>query len=382
MGTSRSTTRGNGEACPSDGDLALLLQPNGREPLSAVAVLRHLLGSCPSCWQCLATFAEALEPSHLPFRDPLAMTIHSAALGIAKNQDGRFSLMRPLHRHDAFQAHASSLAFCRLLLHETLAAALRPPKDVDTSIDDPMQVFDDTKTWLRDACMAFLKPAARLDLEALTHTYRAFVYLLNADSERAQFHIHAADALLGQGEQRAEPRVTWWTFSASKERWQAAAGGADRQHHLWRAEYCLRRALRRLPVTGYGEQRAELLHDQAQVCLQLDAVQRAGKMLARADQLLTRLGPAAGTCLRTMVLIGRAQVEARLAPSYPTTEGRHQSIRQVWSFFQHASELGCFDADELDTERRSLECLLEALDDKTSAGPSSEPPRDDDKVPS
>lgn len=288
------------------------------------------------------------------------MAVHSAALGISADVSGRFALMRPLHRQDAFRAHGSPIAFCRLMLHEALATSLRPGEE--TRADVRVEVFDHTKAWLHDACVTKVRLSARHDLKALADTYRSYAYLLRGDNERARYFLLAADTLLDQGEDRSEPRVTWWTFCASTERFAAVTQRSQRQHHLWRAEYFLRRALRRLPVVGHEERRAELLHDQAQVNLQLGATQLAGQQLARADVLLSGLGATAGPYLLAMVILGRAHAEAQMAASQATAAARYQAIRRTWAFYQRASGLECFDAEELAHEHQLLTLQLAPLD--------------------
>ena len=321
-----------------------------RPELSRTALLRHLLNPCDVCWRRLPQLVTAWDAANLPLDNAPSMAVHSAAAGMAGRPVGRLALMRPLHRRDAFRASGCRLAFCRLLLHETLAVALRPDSE------DPSGAFDEARCLLADPCVESLSGAQRHDLEALLAIYQAYDHMLRGDGAAAESLMATAREGWRRGEGSAEPEVTWWTFSASIGR--LADVEDDRSYDLWCTVAAhLRQALQRLPVEDHAEQRAELLHDLATLEMQLGNIASARRLLARTDVLLERLGEVAGPYLKSIVWLAQAQAEARWAMTLPDPAAQRNCRQRSSELFDRAVELGFLNAQDLEPERRQLAAL-------------------------
>ncbi len=337
--------------CPPADDWSPLLLGDRVGGGDRGALLAHLLRPCPRCWRRLARLVAAWDASLLPLDNAPSMALHSAAAGMAGRPHGRLALMRPLHRRDAFQASSDRLAFCRLLLHEALAASLR------SSVDGPPGSFVEARLLLADPCATTLSDPQRHDLEAFLAIYQAYERLLRHDEATAQSLMVAAEESLRRGEGLAEPRVTWWTFQAATAR-LLALRREDPAPRLRSAASHLRQALQDLPVESHAEQRAELLHDLATLEMQLGEIASARRLLARADTLLQRLGEVAGPYLRSIVWVAQSQAEARWAKTLHDGAAKHASRQRAGELFDCAVQLGFLDSADLAPDRRQLKALL------------------------
>lgn len=351
-------------ACPAESELSRLL--SGQAVWQDVTLLRHLLSGCAACWDWLERKASHLDPSALPSSEPLAMAVMSAAMAQGDAPAGRFRLMRPLHAADARKARRDVLAFCRLVLHEVLPASLQTAK-VDSRISGLAELartgdvlMQATTPHLLRAAQPLTTAEQRHDLQAISLTYRAVLTCWGSRFDPAESILETAYHQLTEGSGSFEPWITWHTAAAMRQRLVSLSAGSNRKKHLQIARSHLTTALELLPSEGAGLQRAELLHDMAQVELALDDPPAAVEHFQAAWQLITQHG-GTGLYLASLVCLGQAQAAVAMAKAQPLASTRQDWARQAEAHLAEVRASGLIEPTEWsDAAQDITACLDEA----------------------
>lgn len=348
--------------CPSESELSRLL--SGEAVWQDLALPRHLMLGCSACWDWLERKASHLNPSAVPCAEPLSMAVMVAAMARDNVQEGRFQLMRPLHTADAEKASRDPLAFCRLVLHETLPAGLQAPKNMPRRLDlaglaeTGHALVESTTTQLLSAVQPLTTPEERRDVQAVGLTYRAVLSCWATRLDEAATFLETAYHELAQAHGTDASRVFWHAVAATRERMVGLQGGPSRIRHLQIALGHLAAALESLPATGARLQRAELLHDVAQVHLALDDPPKAMEYLETAWDLITRQ-QAGGLFLGSLVRLAQVQGALTMAKAQPLASTRQRWATRAESYLAEVQAFGLIEAAEWSDAAQDIAACLD-----------------------